>query len=89
MSLNIYTRFGSLVRNIMECLEIDRGHPFNFSRSPVVSLLEKSGFRVLWSQTEDYGAQKREYRQSGEFRKVLKSCLGVVDFRFDALCRKV
>jgi SAM-dependent methyltransferase len=89
ISLNIYTRFGALVRNIMECLEVDKGHPFNFSRSPVVSLLRKSGFKVLWSQTEDYGTQKREYRQSGEFRKVVKSRLGVVDFRYNAFCGKV
>lgn len=88
ISLNIYTRLGALVRNIMECLEIDKGHPFNFSRSPVLSLLRKSGFQVLWSRTEDYGTQKREYRQSGEFRKVVKSCLGAVDFRFSALCGK-
>lgn len=89
ISLNVYTRFGAFMRNIMECLEIDKGHPFNFSRSPVISLLRKSGFEVLWSQTEDYGAQKRAYRRSGELRKVLKSSLGVVDFRFDALCRRV
>lgn len=89
ISLNIYTRFGALVRNIMECLEIDKGHPFNFSRSSVVTLLRKSGFKVLWSQTEDYRTQKKEYRRSGDLRKVLKSSLGVVDFRFDAFCRKV
>ncbi len=88
ISLNIYTRFGAFVRNIMEYLEIDKGHPFNFSRSPVVSLLRKNGFQVLWSQTEDYGTQKREYMRSGEMRKVLKSCLGTVDFRFSAFCRK-
>jgi len=89
ISLNIYTKFGALLRNTMEYLEIDKGHPFNFSRAPVVGLLRKSGFRVLWSETEDYGAQKRRYRSSGQFKKVFKSCLGVVDFRFTALCRKV
>ncbi len=89
LSLNIYTRFGAAVRDLMECMEIDRGHPFNFSRSPVLSLLDKSGFRVTWSQAEDYRVQKRKYCRSGELKKVIKGCLGVVDFRFSAICRKV
>jgi SAM-dependent methyltransferase len=89
ISLNIYTRFGAMVRNAMECLEIDKGHPFNFSQSRVLSLLQKSRFKVTWSQTEDYGVQKRKYRESRQLKKVFKSCLGVVDFRFTAFCRKV
>ena len=89
ISLNIYTRFGALLRKAMEYLEIDKGHPFNFSRPPVLALLQKSGFKVAWSQTEDYGAQKKKYRESGQLKKVFKSCLGVVDFRFTAFCRKV
>jgi hypothetical protein len=89
LCLNIYTRFGAMVRNAMECLEIDKGHPFNFSQSRVLSLLQKSRFKVTWSQTEDYGVQKRKYRESRQLKKVFKSCLGVVDFRFTAFCRKV
>jgi len=89
ISLNIYTRFGALFRNTMERLEIDKGHPFNFSRSLIVSLMEKSAFKVVLSQTEDYRTQKKMYRESGQPRKVLKSYLGVVDFRFSAFCRKV
>jgi len=88
ISLNVYTRFGAALRNVMECLQIDRGHPFNFSRSPVLSLLQRSGFKVIWSQTEDYRVQKRKYRESGQLKKVIKGCLGMVDFRFSAICRK-
>jgi SAM-dependent methyltransferase len=88
ISLNVYTRFGAALRNILEYLQIDRGHPFNFSRSPVLSLLQTSGFRVLWSQTGNYRVQKRKYRESGELKKVIKGCVGVVDFRFSAICRK-
>ncbi|OPY01426.1 MAG: hypothetical protein A4E60_01727 [Syntrophorhabdus sp. PtaB.Bin047] len=87
MSLNIYTRFGAMLRNVMEFLEVDRGHPFNFSRSPVLSLLHESGFKVMWSQTEDYQTQKRRYRESGRVKEVLKSCFGMVDVRFSAYCR--
>ena len=88
ISLNVYTRFGAALRNVMEYLQIDRGHPFNFSRSPVLSLLQRSGFKVIWSQTEDYRVQKRKYRESGQLKKVIKGCLGMVDFRFSAICRK-
>ncbi|MBP1747636.1 MAG: Methyltransferase type 11 [Deltaproteobacteria bacterium] len=89
ISLNVYTWFGAALRNLMEYLEIDQGHPFNFSRSPVLSLLQRSGFEVAWSQTGDYRVQKKKYRQSGQLKKVIKSCLGAVDFRFSAICRKV
>jgi len=88
ISLNIYTRFGALLRDAMECLQIDKGHPSTF-RSLIVSLLENNAFKVVLSEMEDYRTQKKMYMRSGQPRKVLKSALGVVDFRFSAFCRKV
>lgn len=89
LSLNIYTELGVMVRNTMELLQIDKGHPFNFSRKSVLNLIRASRFKVLVSSTEDYRVNKRLYRESGQPRKVLKSCLGVVDYRFSVFCRKV
>ena len=41
LSLNIYTDFGVLVRNAMELFQIDKGHPFNFSRQSILSLIKE------------------------------------------------
>lgn len=89
LSLNIYTERGVIVRNTMELFQIDKGHPFNFSRSSVLSLISQCGFKVLVSRTGDYRANKKLYLESGKPRKVLKSCLGAVDYRFSAFCRKI
>ncbi len=88
-SLNVYTEFGVMVRNTMELLQIDKVHPFNFSRQSVLSLINRNKFKTVVSRTEDYRVNKRLYRESGKPVKVLKSCLGVVDYRFSAYCRKV
>jgi 2-polyprenyl-3-methyl-5-hydroxy-6-metoxy-1,4-benzoquinol methylase len=88
VSLNIYTQFGAWIRNLMEVAEIDRGHPFNFTQDSIMSTLQGCGFETLFSETEDYRTQKRKYRKSGQMREILKSYLGVTDFRFSAFCRK-
>ncbi|MHB8108979.1 MAG: hypothetical protein ACYDHW_02975, partial [Syntrophorhabdaceae bacterium] len=88
LSVNVYTGIGVLVRNTMEFLQLDKGHPFNFSRASVLELIKQSDFRVLVAKTGNYDANKRYYRQSGDPLKVLKSYLGVVDFRFSVYSRK-
>lgn len=89
LSLNIYTDLGVLIRNIMEIAQIDKGHPFNFSRQSIIALLHTCGFKIIFSNTESYEANKRIYRKSGERLRVLKSYIGVSDFRFSAYCRKI
>lgn len=88
ISINIYTRFGSIVRDLIERWEIDKGHPFNFSEQSITTLIEQSGFHILLAEMEDYRQQKRKYRQSKRLKLILKSYLGVADFRFSAFCRK-
>ena len=77
VSLNIYKRFGVLLRNIMELFEVDKGHPFNFSKYSISSLIQKSGFEILSLKTGDYRAQKRRYRESKKSREKIwrKKCL--------------
>lgn len=89
ISINIYTRFGSALRDLIERWEIDKGHPFNFSEHSITTLIEHCGFHILLAEMEDYGQQKKKYRQSKQLKLMLKSYLGVVDFRFSAFCRKV
>ena len=88
LSINIYTRFGSFLRDLIERWEIDKGHPFNFSEPSITALIEQTGFHILLVEMEDYGQQKKRYRQSKQAKLMLKSYLGVVDFRFSAFCRK-
>jgi SAM-dependent methyltransferase len=88
ISINIYTRFGSMLRDLIERWEVDKGHPFNFSEPSITVLIEQTGFHILLAEMEDYGQQKKRYRQSKQVKLMLKSYLGVVDFRFSAFCRK-
>jgi SAM-dependent methyltransferase len=88
ISINIYTRFGSMLRDLIERWEVDKGHPFNFSEPSITALIEQTGFHILLVEMEDYGQQKKRYRQSKLAKLMLKSYLGVVDFRFSAFCRK-
>jgi SAM-dependent methyltransferase len=89
ISINIYTQFGSILRGLIERWEIDKGHPFNFTQHSITTLIENAGFHVLLVEMEDYGEQKKKYRQSRHGKLVLKSYLGVVDFRFSAFCRRI
>lgn len=88
LSLNIYTDLGVLIRNAIELIQIDKGHPFNFSRQSIIELLNKCGFKIIVSKTDSYEASKRRYRESGRPLRILKSYIGVSDFRFSAYCRK-
>jgi 2-polyprenyl-3-methyl-5-hydroxy-6-metoxy-1,4-benzoquinol methylase len=88
LSINLYTRWGGMVRRLMEVFEIDKGHPYNFTRQSMLSLLRKTGFEILRETAEEYEAQKRKYRQASDFKKRVKSYLGVTDYRFSAICRK-
>jgi SAM-dependent methyltransferase len=89
ISLNIYTQFGVLMRNLMELFQIDKGHPFSFSQNSIYALIQKSGFEILGYETGDYHTQKIRYKQSGKPKEILKGYLGVTDFRFTAFCKKI
>lgn len=88
ISLNIYTRFGRMLRTLIELFEIDKGHPFSFCKASIEALIQGRGFEILVKDIEDYGLQKRKYRKSNVNRAVLKSYLGLTDYRYSAFCRK-
>ena len=87
-SINVYTEFGMMIRNIMEFFEIDKGHPFNFTEKSICSLLKKSGFEIIAPKKSDYENQKIQYRKSNHLRNKIKGYLGLTDIRFSCICRK-
>lgn len=41
---NIYHRIGKKIRNILESIEFDKGHPYNFTYSDLTKLFMQNGF---------------------------------------------
>jgi SAM-dependent methyltransferase len=89
ISLNIYKPFGVFIRNMMELVQLDKGHPYSFSQSSFCSIIEKNGFEIMSYEIGDYRRQKKRYKKSGKPKEILKACLGISDFRFSAFCKKI
>jgi len=54
LRLNVYTRWGRLVRKIVEVLQIDPGHPHTFIRTSLLNQLRQFGFNVLKEKRQGF-----------------------------------
>ncbi len=44
---NVYHKLGKSIRNILEKIEFDKGHPHNFTKNDVLSLFKKYDYKTL------------------------------------------
>lgn len=82
----IRTRWGRLVRGVMELFHIDRGHPYSFSLKTIRQIL-RSQFEIVREEAPDWASTKVQATRSGKLRELVKVLLGIMEFDYVAVCR--
>ncbi len=89
INTNVHTKWGVGIRFLMETFQIDKGHPFSFTEGGLRRYLEQRGFGICQEQKESYREVKKEELRSKSKRRKLKAILGITEFQYGALCRRL
>ncbi len=85
--LYVRTRWGLLVRRMMELFHVDRGHPYSFSVGTIRQTLGRT-FRIVREETPAFFKARILAFRSGRLRNLAKVLLGIMEFDYVAVCRK-
>jgi SAM-dependent methyltransferase len=85
--INIRTSFGEKIRTVMELLQMDRGHPFSYSKKSIKRLLGKE-FHPLTERCGRAVDNVKYYLSHRSWRGMLKVLTGTVEFRYYAFLEK-
>jgi SAM-dependent methyltransferase len=88
LAVNVHTRWGALLHELLAVLQIDEGHPYTFTGRTLRRLLTEHGFAILSEQVEDYRAAARENRRSRKLTDRIKGYSGLSEFSHSVLCGK-
>jgi len=88
LSVNVRTRWGLMMRKLMERFEVDKGHPHSYTSEIMKTLVRSHGFTVLYDREQDRAEAKRIELKAGHARSVVKFLLGLYDIHFELLARK-
>ena len=89
INTNVHTRWGVGIRSLMEIFQIDKGHPFSFTKGGLRKYLEQRGFGIYQEQKESYKEAKKKELRSKSIRKKIKAILGITEFQYGALCKRL
>lgn len=87
LSVNVRTSWGLFVRQAMEVLEVDKGHPHSYSRETARRMIEHAQFEILHEEIEDFETARKKEREEGHLRNRVKLILGVYDVLFEVIAR--
>jgi ubiquinone/menaquinone biosynthesis C-methylase UbiE len=87
LSVNVHTRWGAWLHDLLARLGIDRGHPYTFTSAILRQVLAAHHFAILTEQVEDYGAAKRADLQSCGLKPKVKGAVGLSEFSHSVVCR--
>ncbi len=85
---NVYTLWGKALRLGMEKFEIDKGHPFTFTKKDISLLLDRAGFEVLYSSSRGYLKQWISEVTSGNKKALIRAALLMTRDRDKYILRK-
>jgi SAM-dependent methyltransferase len=88
LSVNVHTRWGALLHDVLAVLRIDKGHPYTFTSRAIGRLLARHRFATVFEQIEDYEKVRRENRRSSRVTDRIKGYSGLSEFQHQVLCRK-
>jgi len=77
LSVNIHTRWGAMLHELLAILQIDKGHPFTFTNARLRDLVAANGFTILTEQIEDYVRARQIDRKSPQLRARIKGYTGL------------
>ena len=86
--VNVHTRWGAVLHDLLATLRIDRGHPYTFTSQSLRGFLTQHQFAILYEDVEDYGTVKRANRRSSGATDRVKGYTGLSEFQHAVICRK-
>jgi len=88
LSVNVHTRWGAFLHNLLAVLRIDRGHPYTFTSASLRDLLNRGGFHILLERLEEYPEARRKDRTSDRLTDRIKGYTGLSEFQHLVICSK-
>jgi SAM-dependent methyltransferase len=87
LSVNVHTRWGAWLHDVLATLRIDRGHPYTFTSRILRDLIAAHHFTVLSEQVDDYARARRADRHAHSLKQKVKGFTGLSEFSHSVLCR--
>lgn len=85
--INVRTMIGEKVRRLMEIGEIDKGHPYSYSRKSLEQLL-KEYFTIIESFQGSFTENAKLYLAKSSLKGILKILTGTLEYRYYAFLKK-
>jgi len=87
--VNVHTRWGAFLHNVLAALHIDKGHPYSFTSRALRRVLARHGFTILLEEIGDYEEARHADRQSTGLTDRIKGYTGLSEFSHAVFCRKM
>ena len=88
LSVNVHTRWGAVLHNLLAALGIDKGHPYTFTSASLQRFMTKGGFNILLERIEDYRQARDADRTSSKATDKVKGYTGLSEFQHLVICSK-
>jgi SAM-dependent methyltransferase len=87
LSVNVHTRWGAWLHDVLATFRIDKGHPYTFTSRILRDLIAAHGFTSVSEQVDDYRDARRADRQAPGLKQKVKGFTGLSEFSHSMLCR--
>jgi SAM-dependent methyltransferase len=88
LMVNVHTRWGIIIRHLMEMFLIDTGHPHSYTQISARQLVNSTGFDICHEEIADHKKARQAELRLGHFRSKLKVIFGISDIQYELLAEK-
>lgn len=88
LSVNVHTRWGAFLHNLLAVLRIDKGHPYTFTSASLRDFLADGRFHILLERIEEYREARHKDRTSPGLTDRIKGYTGLSEFQHLVICSK-
>ncbi len=88
LSVNVHTKWGAFLHNLLAILRIDKGHPYTFTSPTLQRFLTRHGFIIQLEQIGDYRQAREQDRRSAHLTDRIKGYGGLSEFQHLVVCSK-
>lgn len=88
LSVNVHTRWGAFLHNLLAVLRIDKGHPYTFTSPALQRFLARHGFSIRLEEIGNYRQARTMDRRSQRLTDRIKGYIGMSEFQHLVVCSK-
>jgi ubiquinone/menaquinone biosynthesis C-methylase UbiE len=88
LCVNVHTRWGAFLHDVLAGLRIDRGHPYTFTSEALRQLLRRHSFSLELEEIEDSSQASANDRRSPRWSDRVKGWSGLSEFQHLVICSK-